>query len=296
MTATSAADDPSWILDALFIGPHRRYRRLGSLVLGLGGPFLFAAVSCVILGFLAAWGESIPVANSALRVIASLLLFLIASGSYFAVVLTLHLFASCQLPLSVRLLMVYATIGICWMAMTWSTSESFLQAGQVFIFMPLCLGGLLMRWLRGWRAISWGQPLIRRRTTIFSLLDVTTAIAIVLGLISLDNSLTDPPVIWLLMVIGVFAAIGMHVWMRLTSLCPSRNLAGTGFGIWMAVNLLWAFLVFVSFSVNFSSSPAGLLGFVAAPGSLLVAHLWTEIPLRWLRGCGWVFSRVPAKA
>jgi Na+/proline symporter len=90
----------------------------------------------------------------------------------------------------------------------------------------------------------------------------------------------------------IFAAFGLHVWTRLVSLCPIRQQAGTAFGIWMAVNILWAFLVFVSFAVGFSTSPVGLLGFIAAPGSLLVAHVWTEIPLRWLRGCGWEMVRI----
>jgi hypothetical protein len=32
-------------------------------------------------------------------------------------------------------------------------------------------------------------------------------------------------------------------------------------------------------------------GFIAAPGAVMVAHVWTEIPLRWLRRLGWTRVR-----
>ncbi len=289
MMRQPAAQEQAWILDSLFLGPDRRHRRIGSLIVGLLGPFLFAIASCAVVGLFAPWVESIGSPNSASRHVAGVVTFLLASGSYFASLITLHLYASCQLPLSIRLAMIYVTIFFCWTAAV-LPSGGLVTSAQVLSTVPLCVGGFLLRWLRGWRAQSWNQPIAKSKVTIFSLLDVTTAIAMTLGLISLEQEFYDPR--GFACMLPVLAAFGLHVWARLTSISPIRHDAGTGFGIWMAVNILWAFLVFVSFAVGFSTSPAGLLGFIAAPCSLLVAHVWTEIPLRWLRGCGWAMVRV----
>jgi hypothetical protein len=261
-------------------------------VLGLLGPFLFASVSCAIVGLLVIWAERIAPRNSVEEAIAGIVIFLVGSGSYFAVMLALHLYASCQLPISIRLAMIYLTIFTCLSAAIWSTGEVVTSASLLGGLL-LCLGGFALRRFRSWRALSWNQAVAKPKMTIFSLLDVTAAIALTLGLVPLEEVDFDPGgLVCTVPGLIVFAGFGLHVWARLMSLCPIRQHAGTGFGIWMAVNVLWAFLVFVSFAVGFSTSPAGLLGFIAAPGSLLVAHVWTEIPLRWLRGCGWVMVRI----
>ena len=284
-------DDQAWVLDSVFLGPDRRYRPAGSLILGLLGPFLFAVVSCLAVGLLVLLMESSGARGTVVRATGSLVGFLLASGGYFATVLALHLYASCELPITIRLVLIYITLFACWSAAIWPLGDPVTPI-QVIASASICAGGFMLRRLRGWRALSWKQQVTQPRLTIFSLLDVTTAIAITFGLISLDTSSFEPRGLACMMTgLMVIAAVGLHVWTRLISLCPFRHDAAWGFGIWMAINILWAFLVFVSFAVAVSSSPVGLLGFLAAPGTLLVAYVWTEIPLRWLRGCGWTMIR-----
>jgi len=290
MTTIQQTDDSAWILKSLFLGRHQRYRPQASLVLGLAGPALFAILSCAVVGLLAVWLEAIP-PGSITRMIAGLLVFLFAAGSYVAALLTLHLFASCQLPISIRLAMIYATIFLCWLAAVWSSGES-VTSIQVLCTVPLCLGGFIARRFRRWRAVSWNQPLEDPKLTIFSLLDVTAAIALTLGMLTAGNELDLRGLACFVPSAVILALFGIHVWARLLFICPVGQYAGSGFGIWMAVNVLLAFLIFVSAAVSFSSAPAGLLGFIVAPAALLVAHVWTELPLRWLRGCGWTLVRI----
>ncbi len=280
----------AWVLDSLSLGPDRAYRPLGSLVLGLGGTALFALLSCVVVGLLAIWLEATPHRNVIERTTAGLLTFFVGTGSYVATLLAMQLFATCQLPISIRLSMIYVICFLGWLAAAWFFGEP-ITAVHVIWFAPLCFGGLVQHALNGWRAVSWNQTIVKPKLTIFSLLDVTAAIALTLALVTAQGDFDWRGLACYVPAAVVFALLGMHVWARLACLSSTRQRRDTGFGIWMAVNLVLALLIFLVYAVSGGNTPTGILGFISAPLALFVAHVWTEIPLRWLRGCGWALVR-----
>lgn len=280
----------AWVLDSLSLGPDRAFRSLGSLLLGLGGTALFALLSCVVVGLLVVWLEMTPHRNIIERTTAGLLTFFVGAGSYVATLLAMQLFATCQLPISIRLSMIYVICSLGWLAATWSSGEPITPLFVIW-YAPLCFGGLVQHGLNGWRAVSWNQTITKRKLTIFSLLDVTAAIALTLALVTAQDNLDWRGLACYVPAAAVFALLGMHVWARLACLSAIPQRRNTGFGIWMAVNVLLAFLIFLIYAASSGNTPTGILGFISAPLALLVAHVWTEIPLRWLRGCGWALVR-----
>lgn len=281
----------AWVLDSLSLAPDRAYRSVGSLLLGLGGTALFALLSCVVVGLLAVWLEATPHRNVIERTTAGLLTFFFGSGSYFATLLAMQLFATCQLPISLRLSMIYLICFLGWNAAAWSFGERITPVIVIW-YAPLCFGGLVQHALNGWRAVSWNQTIAKPKLTIFSLLDVTAAIALTLALVTAQDDLDWRGLACYVPAAVVLALLGMHVWARLACLSAISQRRDMGFGIWMAINVILAFLIFLIYAVSSGNTPTGILGFISAPLALLVAHAWTEIPLRWLRGCGWGLVRI----
>jgi len=126
-------------------------------------------------------------------------------------------------------------------------------------------------------------------------MDVTATVALSLAVLNVAIQWSEVKVEQQLIFMGsvpVFAVIGMHCWIRLYALCPISAQAESGYGIWLAINVLIAFVAFVAFLSVYSQSAYVLGAFIVAPATVLVAHVATEIPIRWLRGCGWTFERI----
>jgi len=131
--------------------------------------------------------------------------------------------------------------------------------------------------------------------TISGLMDVTTTVALSLAVLTVAIEWSEVELEQLLLFMAsvpVLAVIGMHCWIRLYSLCPVSAQAESGYGIWLAINVSIAFFAFTAFLVIFSESAYGLGAFIVAPATVLIAHVATEIPIVWLRGCGWTFERI----
>ncbi len=268
-------------------------RVLASQVIGLVGIIGFTLLCCAGVGTIVMMFSTGNFDREFSRVVAPTVITLIIVGCYVTTMITLHTIASSLLPLSLRLIMIFAVIFGCLRLATWSTDEPIL-ALYAIILMPLCVGGFLQRRVRRWRSLAWNQTAEALPLTISGLLDATTAAALVLAVLTSAIQWNEIEIETLLLFVPgalVMAVVGMHCWIRLCALCPISTQAESAYGIWLAINVSIAFFVFLGFLSFNAQSRFAFLAFVVAPAAVLIAHIGTEIPIRWLRGCGWTFER-----
>lgn len=241
-----------WLLDRCFDAASP-YRTGASQWIGLLGCILFSVATCfglaIVSQLLGEAGEK--------NVTYVMLTMFCSIACYVSIQLVVQLIAICQLPLSVRLLLVFGTIYACCLAIYLFENES-LSIGYVLFWAPCCLTGLVMRRARGWRALACGQGRAESKITILSLMDVTAAIAMTLALLSVLQSETDAggeSLFCFAIATSLLGIAGLHVWARLAGLCPIRDRADSGMGIWLSLNVVGAFFIFVIFAVSYSASP-----------------------------------------
>ncbi len=186
--------------------------------------------------------------------------FLIAAAVYPTVIVTLQFFASCRLPLALRLSLVYAALFACLRALAFGVRAP-VEGPVILCCAPICIGGLLQHRLGGWSALALGAKsrTARQESRSQPCLDLTAAAAITMGIASTTeidpSSLSVLILPWLIM-----AAVGMHGWGRLTSLCDERTHRDMGFAIWMVGNAIWACGDFSNHGVGRFRIPCGAIG------------------------------------
>ncbi|MCG8652497.1 MAG: hypothetical protein MI861_21840 [Pirellulales bacterium] len=290
---SSLGDETPWLLALLFSGPHRRLWPLASFVLGLLGVIAYAIVAAAAAGVYLSWNTPWNYQPKEIApMVASTMVLLPLTGAYVAVLLALHLIGSCRLPLTIRLMMVYAILYISLSAMLGSSQQS-TRSFHVLCATSFCLGGFLQQHLGGWSATSWNRAVMSRsKFAIKDMLDITAAVALTLGIMSLESrSVSLGAYLCMVPACCVFALIGMHVWARLMSLSDDSSDIVSGSGFWLAGNISLACLIWLVFAISVDETSQYVQGLVTAVLVVLVAHWWTEIPIRWLRACGWKFVR-----
>jgi len=286
--------DTAPVIHWLAPGLQNGRRVVASQIIGLGGIIGFCFFCCAIAGMVVFVASDPDRGQELSDVIVTATIMLVAAGCYTTTLFTLHTIASSLLPLSFRLFLVFAVIYGCLRLSTWF-SEVPVGVVHVIGLMPFCIGGFFQRWMRRWRCLAWNQIPRTSQLTISGLMDMTTTAALSLAVLTVAIQWSEVEIEQLLLFIGsvpVFAVIGMHCWIRLYALCPISSQAESGYGIWLAINLSIAFFSFAAFLVIYSQSAYGLGAFIIAPTTVLIAHVATEIPIRWLRGCGWTFERI----
>ena len=268
-------------------------RVAASLIIGLVGIIGFAFLCCAVAGTIALLARTSDLDREVTSVVLPAAITLLIVGCYVTTLLTLHTIASSLLPLSLRLVLIFSVIYVCLTLTAWSSEES-VQPIHAILLMPLCVGGFFQRRVRRWRSLAWNQTPEDLPTTISGLLDTTTAAALVLTVLTsiIQWNEVEPEAVLLFVASALLmAVVGMHCWTRLCALCPISTKAESGYGIWLAINISVAFFVFLGFLSFNAQSKFAFLAFIIAPTAVLIAHLGTEIPIRWLRGCGWTFER-----
>ena len=264
-----------------------------SLIMGLSGITLFAIGCCTLYGCTAAILGLVSQPEDWTAVVFPTTLSLLGLLCYVSTLLTLHTLASCLLPLSLRLTIIFALIYLCLRLATWPAGTA-IEAIHVVMLIPLCLGGFALRRFRNWRALAWNQMPTSIPLTIFGLLDVTAAAALTLMVLTTAISwaeITPESLLSFAPASLMMAVIGIHCWFRLCAICPLSSRAEPAYSLWFTINVLVAFFSFLGFLVVYAESDLAFGAFVVAPLVLVVAHIGTEIPMRWLRGCGWTFER-----
>lgn len=268
-------------------------RVVASQVIGLCGIIGFSFLCCASGGTIAMLAQHGNFDRDFSSVVMPAAITLVMVGCYVTTLLTLHAIASSLLPLSLRLVLIFAIIYICLRLTTWSGEQPVL-AVHVILVMPLCVGGFFQRRIRRWRSLAWNQTPQAPPLTILGLLDATTATALALTVLTSAiqwNEVELESVLLFIPAALFMSVVGMHCWTRLCALCPITAKAESGYGIWLAINVSIAFFVFLGFLSFNAQSRFAFLAFIIAPAAVLIAHIGTEVPLRWLRGCGWTFER-----
>lgn len=264
-----------------------------SQVIGLLGIVLFSFLCCATLGTLTLIADLAKDDQDLTMVVFPTTVMLMVTLCYVTTLLSLHTIASCMLPLCLRLTLIFVVIYICLRLGTWTTGDH-IDAIHVVMLIPFCAGAFLQRRIRRWRALAWNQTPLSIPMTISGLMDVTAAAALTLMVLTSaiqwaeiepESLLSFAPSSLLM------AVLGMHCWLRLCALCPISARAESAYELWFVINLLVAFLVWIGFLSFYAQSRLALGAFVVAPLGIIFAHIGTEIPIRWLRGCGWTFER-----
>ncbi len=282
------------VVDSLVPHARGRLRTVASQVLGLSGLILLSFLCCFGAGAVTLLSSSTNWDDEFVGVAFTTTVLLTATVCYVTTLLALHTIASSLLPLSLRLALIFAVIYVCLRLATWPTSDH-VQALHVIMLMPFCFGSFFQRHFRRWRSLALNQIPHARPLTISVLMDVTTAAALTLTVLTSAVQWTDVGPVGLLVFVPssvLMGVIGMLCWSRLCVLCPISTQAESGNGIWLAINQSNAFFVLIGFLAIYSQSRLVFLAFIVAPLTVLVAHIGTEIPIRWLRGCGWTFARI----
>jgi hypothetical protein len=265
-----------------------------SQLLGLTGIVLYALLCCALAGGTLLLSEMVDRNDELSLTIASATVMFAVAGCYMVTLLALHTIACSTLSLALRLALVFVvTYGGLRFA-TWA-SDARIEVIHVLLLLPFCGGGFFARRFRHWRTLAWHQSPRSSPLTIMSLLDVTAATALILTVVTSAIAWSEIEIDGLLCFIPgslLMAAIGMHCWARLCVLSPISAEAESGYGIWMAVNIANAFFVFLGFVIFLSQTRMSFAAFIVAPLTVVFAHVATEIPIRWLRSCGWTMQRV----
>ncbi|NND96786.1 MAG: hypothetical protein HKN47_05585 [Pirellulaceae bacterium] len=283
----------TWLLESLFTGRHRRWQPLGSQVIGLLGLMLYAVVTVVIAAFLFGSidpGLAVNRFSFAAAVIATILA---AAMLYIAVLFTSHWFASCQLPLTLRLALIYTTIYFGLQIVAANAGDR-IEGAHVLLFAPFCGGGLI-QFRRGWRALAWQQkPRGPKRLNIRMMMDITAAVALTIATMQ-TVTIKEQSFACLLPASAIMAVVGMHTWGRLTRMCQDQDQRDVGFMMWAIGNAIAAVCLFITFAGLSGHSPAMvIMGLLLIPMLLLSLQLWTALSIAWLRACGWRFEKVDA--
>ncbi len=281
----SDAEAP-WLLAVLFSGPHQRFQPIASFVLGLLGVTAFAIVTSAATGLYVSSisRDHFSIAN---QIIATVPM----AGAYVTVLFSLHLIGSVNLPLTVRVAMVYATLYLSLSAILGSFE---LPAKSLYVLYgaPFCLGSFLQRSVGRWNMVAWKQEKNPRSViTTRSLLDFTAATALTMCLVPPLGNAPPSAYVCFLPAACFCALIGMHVWARLTALSSDSSDIASGWGLWMAGNISLACLIWLVLAIVVDQTTLRLFGFFSAIAIVVAAHLWTEIPVRWLKACGWSLVR-----
>ena len=270
-----------------FLFPGDQAKSVGSIVYALVGVLTYAIAISALSGAVTTWVSRNPQRiNSTIEMS---LLFLAFASSYPTTVLALQWFASFRAPLSLRLALVYATLYSCLRAATYGLPQH-VDGTMVLVSAPICIGGFIQH-RRGWSALSWGQSLKPPgKISIASLLDLTAAFAITMGIASTAPFDADG-LSCLIPGSFVTAIVGLHAWGRLTALSDQRKHRDTGLAMWMVGNAIAGCIVFLFIVMSSGGSDVGLLAFVVGPLVVLFAHATTWVPISWLKVCGWTFQR-----
>ncbi len=259
------------LLEALFTGPDRRHQSTGSLLIGILGVIVLVIASAALAGLCLASAQSGLFRN--VPVLHMSFVLVLAALVYPTSVLALQLIASLSCPLTVRLLLVYATLYACLQSIGTSIRAP-IDAEVLLFCTPICAGGFIQHWIRGWNAIGWAQqPRPAAKVTIASLLDLTAAIAVTMGIASTID-INPEGLLCLLPTFLIMGVLGMHSWSRLLSLSDEKLDRDAGFALWMVGNAMWGCGVFLLIAVAGSQwTVTALLAFVIPPLIILVAHL-----------------------
>ena len=253
---------------------------------GCWGPALIALFCCLVFSFVL-WWESVFVEGTLKTLCACLAGF----SCFVSTAFTAQLYVSCRLPVAARLAMImmliYTSLAVCGFAVHEPVNSEILPA-----LLLLGLGGFGGGCLASWRAVAWRQPLANPKITIFWIMDVTTAIAIVLAILSALPNRNYPGLLCIIPGAMIFALIGLPMWARLLAISLPKTHQESGMGLWIAANIIVALSVLFVWFVTYGDSPRAFIGFVAAAAVVVVAHGVTELQIRWLRGCGWTFVRL----
>lgn len=287
------APDP-WLLKLLLTGSDRRFWKIGSFVIGLLGVTTFAISAAAAAGVYIAWATqwNFRSTDHLLTTSARVLAYLPLAGAYVAVLFSLQLIGTCRLPITVRLLLVYGTLYIS-IAAVLGNFELPVDSIYVLAATPFCLGGFLQRRYGGWNAVCWNQQTEEAKPlTVATLLDATAAIALTMCMIKLGHRSVPAAGYFCFVPTALLCAVvGMHGWARLMSICHDSSDIASGFALWMAGNISLGCLIWLGMTLMLKSPPDGVVGFLGAILVVIVAHWWTEVPVRWLRACGWKLTR-----
>ncbi len=288
-----SCDDSPWLLQSLLAGSDRRYWPLASFVLGLLGAATFAIAASAAAGVYISWAARWdPNSDEWIASVSSMMACLPMVGAYVSVLFVLQLIGSLRLPVTVRLSLIYATLYMS-LAAILAGFDRPANSLNVLLATPFCLGSFVQHRFGRWSAVSWNQSTDGpSKVSIATLLDFTAAIALTLWLVRLsDDSVSVEGSLCLLPASCLLAVIGMHVWARLMAISTESSSKINGLGVWMAGNVSIACLICLGFAIVVRNPRQGLIGMVGAALIVFVAHWWTEIPIRWLRGCGWRLVR-----
>ncbi|MFK8111981.1 MAG: hypothetical protein AB8B91_07250 [Rubripirellula sp.] len=277
-----------WLLNALSNGDDFK-RSLISLVAGLVGIIAFALFNCAALGAILLFSQ-MRMDSRLQEALFGIGGFLVLVACYTSLALAIQVIVACDLPLAVRLGILYVLVFAAGFLASTGQASTQDKLSTVLLLLPLGLGGFFMR-RGGWRAFAWRQSPSETRISISSLMDVTAAIALTLAVVNLTGAKVLGLGCYVITAL-MLAVMGLHLWVRLMEICPVLHRGETGRGVWLSLNIAIAFFVFVGFTTSFSSTPVALVGFIAAPSTVVVAHYGTLIPLRWLSGLGWTMVRL----
>ena len=188
---------------------------------GIVGIILYSFVSCVVLGVLPWGADSLPYDKDLTSVLFPTTAALVGVWCYVSTLLTLHTIASCLLPLTCRLTLIFVVIYVSLRLCTVIRGDQ-IEAIHVVMLIPFSLGGLAMRRFRGWRSLAWGQAPQSMPLTILGLLDVTTAAALTLMVLTsaIRWAEIEPESLLSFAPASLFMAFfGLHCWLRLCEKC-----------------------------------------------------------------------------
>lgn len=290
---SGAHDDHPWLLRLLLSDPTRRFWSVGSLVLGLLGVATFALCASAAAGAYIAWTSpnDWSVGDEWLTSTAGILACLPLAGAYVAVLFALQLVGSCPFPITIRLLIIYSILFLS-LAAVLGNFEVPVDPLLVVYATPFALGSFVQKRYSGWSALRWNQPSVpTERISIATLLDITAAIALTLWLVSISQlPLSGAGYLCFVPSSLICLIVGLHVWARLTCLSVDSSDRASGQAIWTAGNLTMGCLIWIVLVVIIPEPSRSLLGLAGAVLAVCVNYVYTEIPLRWLRACGWRFE------
>ena len=280
----SASDTQSRVslpmLERLFTGRHRALHGRASFVLGLLGLAVYASVSSMIASM--AFNETIEYLGNE-DIVALSILVGSAAIFYVAVVFATQCFACLQLPMSIRLAMVFATNFVCWQNMAPSGEK----VDGVFVLMVsfFCVSGFAKRYA-GWRLVAWNQKISEtRRFTISTLLDVTASIALVMAIL-VGQEFRLEELVARSVPICLFGLVGIHIWGRVVHLCqwPMERIVQGSY--WVIGNAIGCVVLLLVYLVVFGAESI-LASMLVLPCLIGIVQAWTSIPITWMRACGW---------
>ncbi len=258
-----------------------------SFVLGILGVSTFAIATSAAAGvYIAAISQqSLSVANAMVAIVP-------LTGTYVTVLLSMHLIGGCGLPVTVRLALIYGTLYLS-LAVLLGNFEQPARSLYVLYGASFCAGSFLLRSYGNFSVHGWKQnDHIDGRITTRGLLDITAAIALTLWMFPPLEETPLSAYLCYLPAAVLSGVMGLHVWVRLTSLSTDSTDHASGSVLWIAGNLSLVCLFWVALAIVVDDSMMRAFGFFSSAIVVFAAHWWTEIPIRWLKACGWSLTRI----